>query len=174
MSLSLPSPGGPIRLRPRAILIGLTAAAALLGVYLGIITLAQGAGHALAQLAADAAFIGPIAVGFGLQVAFFAELRAIGRHHGAGVAVTATGTGTSGTAMLACCAHHLVELLPLLGLSAAAALLEAYKTPLFVVGLTMNAVGVAVIGRHLLRAQQAQGGALACHVPEPEAAITGG
>jgi hypothetical protein len=174
MSLSLPSPGGPIRLRPRAVLIGLVAAAVLLGVYLGIITLAQGAGHALSQLGADAVFIGPIVVGFGLQVAFFAELRAIGRHHGAGVAVTATGTGTSGAAMLACCAHHLVDLLPLLGLSAAAALLEAYRTPLFVVGLTMNAAGVLVIGRRLLRAQQAERAVQACHVPEHEAALTSG
>ena len=43
--------------------------------------------------------------------------------------------------MLACCAHHLVDLLPLVGLSAAAVFLNVYKTPLFLLGITMNVIG---------------------------------
>ena len=56
--------------------------------------------------------------------------------------------------MLACCAHHLVDLLPLVGLSAAAVFLNAYKTPLFVVGIAMNVVGIVVIARRLDAARQ--------------------
>ena len=43
---------------PRSIAIGLVGAGALLGLYLGIISLAQGVEHALEQLAADALFVG--------------------------------------------------------------------------------------------------------------------
>ena len=139
----------------RVIAAGALAAAALLGAYLGIISLAQGPAHALEQLAADAPFVGLIAIGFGTQVALFVELRRLDRRHRAGAAVTAASTGTSGAAMLACCAHHVVDLLPLVGLSAAAVFLDAYRTPLLLLGLAMNALGIAVIGRQLRRARQA-------------------
>lgn len=148
-----PLPGLP--LRPRSVAVGLLGAAALLGGYLGIISLAQGAEHALAQLAADAPFVGLIAAGFGIQIALFVELRAVDRHHRAAAAVTAAGTGTSAAAMLACCAHHLVDLLPIVGLSAASVFLNAYRTPLFLVGIGMNVVGIIVIARQLQRARRA-------------------
>ena len=140
---------------PRSIAVGVVGAAALLGLYLGIISLAQGAEHALSQLATDALFVGLIAAGFGTQVALFAELRTVDRHHRAAAAVTAAGTGTSAAAMLACCAHHLVDLLPLVGLSAAAVFLNAYRTPLFLVGIGMNVIGIVVIARQLRRAHRA-------------------
>ena len=139
----------------RSIAVGVLGAAALLGMYLGIISLAQGVEHALEQLATDAVFVGLIAAGFGTQIALFAELRTVDRRHRASAAVTAAGTGTSTAAMLACCAHHLVDLLPLVGLSAAAVFLNAYKTPLFLVGIGMNVIGIVVIARQLQRARRA-------------------
>ena len=144
-----------IRIGRRSIIAGVLAEAALLGVYLAIVSLAQGIEHAIEQLAADAPFVGLIAAGFGIQIALFVELRAVDRRHRAAAAVTAAGTGTSAAAMLACCAHHLVDLLPLLGLSAAAVFLNAYKTPLFLVGITMNVIGIVVIARQLQRARRA-------------------
>lgn len=134
---------------PRSVVAGIAGAAALLLVYLGIITLAQGVDHALEQMAADAVFVGMIALGLGTQIALFVELRAVDRHHRTSAAVTVAGTGTSAAAMLACCAHHLVDLLPLVGLSAAAVFLNAYKTPLFLVGIGMNVIGMVVIARRL-------------------------
>lgn len=139
----------------RSIAVGVLGAAALLGMYLGIISLAQGVEHALEQLATDAVFVGLIAAGFGTQIALFAELRTVDRRHRASAAVTVAGTGTSTAAMLACCAHHLVDLLPLVGLSAAAVFLNAYKTPLFLVGIGMNVIGIVVIARQLQRARRA-------------------
>ncbi len=123
--------------------------------YLGIISLAQGVEHAFEQLATDAVFVGLIAAGFGTQIALFVELRAVDRLHRSAAAVTAAGTGTSAAAMLACCAHHLVDLLPLLGLSAAAIFLNAYQTPLFLVSIGMNLIGIVVIARQLQRARRA-------------------
>lgn len=121
-------------------------AAALLGVtgllafYLGVITLAQGWGHAVQQLIEDRWFIGAIALGFGAQVGLFVHLRAI--HAQAAAGGMAASTGTSGAAMLACCAHHLADILPIVGLSGAAVLLNTYKTPLLWIGIVMNVAGV--------------------------------
>lgn len=140
---------------PRSILAGFAGAAALLGLYLGIISFAQGVEHAFEQLATDAAFVGLIAAGFGTQIALFMELRTVDRRHRASAAVTAVGTGTSAAAMLACCAHHLVDLLPILGLSAGAVFLNAYRMPLFVVGIGMNVVGIVVVARQLRQARRA-------------------
>lgn len=120
-------------------------AAALLGVagllafYLGIITLAQDWAHALQQLAEDRWFIGAIALGFGAQLGLFVYLRALHAHAAAGGVAASTGTSTA--AMLACCAHHLADVLPIVGLSGAAILLNAYKTPLLWLGIVMNVAG---------------------------------
>ena len=140
---------------PRSIVAGLIGSTALLAVYLGIISLAQGLEHAFEQLALDAPFVGLIAAGFGTQIGLFVELRAVDRHHLASAAITAAGTGTSAAAMLACCAHHVVDLLPIVGLSAAAVFLNAYKTPVFLVGIGMNFIGIIVIARQLQRARRA-------------------
>ena len=151
---------------PRSIAAGVVGAAVLLGIYLGIIGLAQGVEHAFEQLATDALFVGLTTAGFGTQIALFVELRAVDRRHRAATAVTAAGTGTSAAAMLACCAHHLVDLLPLVGLSAAAVFLNAYKTPLVLVGIGMNVVGIVVIARQLQRARRA------CAVVDGHASVT--
>ena len=99
-AITRPLPSTP-PIGARSIAIGVIAAAALLAAYLTIISLAQGVEHALEQLAADAGFVGLIAVGFGTQAALFIELRAVDRRHRAAAAVTAAGTGTSAAAMLA-------------------------------------------------------------------------
>ncbi len=64
----------------------------------------------------------------------------------------AASTGTSTAAMLACCAHHLTEVVPLLGISGAAIFLNVYKTPLLWLGVAMNLAGVAYLARLIRRA----------------------
>ncbi len=139
----------------RAAGIGFVAGLSLLGWYLGIIMLAQGAPHALEQFRADAPFVLAVTLGFGTQAALFVELRRTASRHRRGTAMTAASTGTSAAAMLACCAHHVADILPLIGVSAAAVVLDAYKGPLLVLGVAMNAVGVAVLWRELRRARHA-------------------
>jgi len=117
----------------------LLAVAGLLAFYLGIITLAQGWAHAVQQLADDRWFIGAISLGFGAQVGLFVYLRAL--HAQAAAGGVAASTVTSTAAMLACCAHHLADVLPIVGLSGAAILLNAYKTPLLWLGIVMNLGG---------------------------------
>ena len=135
------APPRPLPIRP--IVFGVFAATALLGLYLGLVTLAQGWDHAAELLAEDVGFVLPIMLGFGTQVGLFTYLRLLRVSASAGG--VAASTGTSAGAMLACCAHHLVEILPVIGLSGAALVLGAYKTQLLWLGLGMNLAGVAYL-----------------------------
>ena len=140
----------------RPILLGLVAAAGLLAFYLGIITLAQGWAHAVDQLAADRWFIAPITLGFGAQVGLFVYLREL--HSRAAAGAMAASTGTSAAAMLACCAHHLTDILPIVGVAGAAVLLNAWKTPLLWLGILMNLGGILYLVYRIRAARR-----MACH-----------
>jgi hypothetical protein len=145
-----------VKVPVQPLLWGILAATTLLAFYLGIITLAQGWAHAVEQFAADRWFVGAISLGFGTQVGLYAYLHgAHARAAGSGVAVS---TGTSTAAMLACCAHHLVDILPIIGISGAAIFLNAYKTPLLWLGIVMNLVGVGYLV-YKIREQRR----MACH-----------
>ena len=111
--------------------------------YLGIITLAQGWGHAIEQLADDRWFVSAIIAGFGTQVGLYTYLRSMHTHAMAGGVAASTGAST--VAMLACCAHHLTDVFAIFGLSGAAIFLNVYKTPLLWLGIVMNLLGIAYL-----------------------------
>jgi len=48
-------------------------------------------------------------------------------------------------AMVACCAHHVTDVLPILGLTAAAAFLAEYRIPFMLIGLGTTLIGIAVM-----------------------------
>ena len=128
---------------------GLLGAVLLVGLYLALVTWAQGFGHARELLWGDRYFVAGIAGGFGTQVGLFVYVRRLvaRRMAGSAAGVTVAGTGTSTAAMVACCAHHLTDALPVLGLSGAAIFLNDYRIPLMAVGLGVNALGVLVMLR---------------------------
>src|SRR5690606_3700731 len=66
-------------------------------------------------------------------------------------ALTGAGGGMSTVAMVACCAHHVTDVLPLLGLTAAAAFLAEYRTVFMLVGLSTTLLGIIVMLIILLR-----------------------
>ena len=126
----------------------------LSGVYLGIVTLAQGWQHAVELFWQDKFLVTPIIVGFGTQIGLYMFLK-LGLHaapHGAG-AMAGAGGGTSTAAMVACCAHHVTDILPLVGLSAATTFLANYKVPFMLLGLAMNLVGIGIALRAIRKAR---------------------
>lgn len=135
---------------------GFLGAMFLAGVYLGLVSLAQGPAHALELFWQDKTFVIPILLGFGVQVGLYTFLKT-GRHLPPGVpagATTAAGGGVSTVAMVACCAHHVADALPLLGLTAAATFLAQWKIPFMVVGLLTNLAGIAVMLRVIFKERQ--------------------
>ncbi len=137
---------------------GVVGGGLLLALYLGIVTLAQGADHALAQLREDLWFIAPVTAGFGTQMALFVRLRRLHARPPGGAAAAAGSGGVGAGAMLACCAHHLSDILPVVGVSGAAMFLSEFKTPLALLGLAVTAAGVAYLSWRLRSVQR-----LACH-----------
>jgi len=129
-------------------------------IYLVVVTLAQGWRDAIALFRQDLPLTAPIIAGFGTQVGLYVHLRGLmrTRQRASGAMVGASG-GTSAASMVACCAHRVADLLPVVGASAAASFLAAYKTPLLAIGLATNLVGVAIMLRKwmLLRRQRREG-----------------
>jgi hypothetical protein len=141
-----------MRLTTPAVAVGAMAAALLVGLYLGLVTWAQDWGHARELLWEDRYFVGAIALGFGSQAGLYVHVRQMARRRRlASTAVTAVGTGTSSVAMVACCAHHLADVLPLVGFSGLAVFLGDYRVPLMALGIGVNAIGVFVMLRVVLR-----------------------
>jgi copper chaperone CopZ len=146
------SAGRLVRLLPSAA-ASLAASSLLFGLYIGLVTLAQGLDHATELLLEDWYLVLPIVVGFGTQVGLFVHVRRALRSRASrsAKALAGAGTGTSGVAMVACCAHHVADVLPLLGLSGAALFLADYRQPLMLVGIATNLIGIAVMVRMMRR-----------------------
>lgn len=133
----------------RAAASGLAATVLLLGFYFGVLTLVSGWPFTLEQFLAYWYFIVPLAAGFGTQVGLFIYLRRAVHAAASGRVVAATGT-TSGAAMVSCCTHYLVNLLPALGATGLVTFVGEYQVELFWFGLLSNLAGIAYIGRRLV------------------------
>ena len=128
----------------RHVFIGVIAAILLLGVYVGIIGVVQGLAHAWEQTARLWYWVLALAVGFGIQAGLFSFIRQSLRQRRASATVAASG-GISAGSMAACCAHHLGDVLPLLGLSGAAAFLVGYQQFFIILGVLFNVVGITIM-----------------------------
>ena len=138
----------------RHILIGAGAAVLLIIIYLGIITLAQDWAHALQQTGELWYWVLALAGGFGIQAGLFSFMRqGIRKRRAATTGSVAASGGISAGSMAACCAHHLSDVLPLLGLSGVAMFLVQYQLFFIIVGVVSNVVGITV----MLDAIQCQG-----------------
>jgi len=119
------------------------------GVYFGIIIWAQGWDYASKQFLPNRWYIVPIFVSFGIQAALYSIMRfrlfIPATTTGRAGAIMGTSGGTSVTAMVACCLHHVTDVLPILGLSAAATFLTRYQRPFMLVGLGLNIIGIIVM-----------------------------
>jgi Cu+-exporting ATPase len=123
------------------LLWGSLAALALVAGYFAIVSLISGFAFAGSQFAQFWYYFGSLAVGFGIQIGLYVYLKQLVRD-GGGKMVVVTGT-TSAAAMVSCCAHYLVNILPVLGVSAFASFFGAYQVQLFWVGIAFNLVGIA-------------------------------
>lgn len=135
----------------RSVTWGVAATAVLAAFYVAVLAGSAGWNHLGDALERDWWLVVPLTVGFGVQVALLVEVR---RRHRAAHDVTAmagAGAGTSAVGMVACCAHHLADLVPLVGLSGAATFLTAQQRTLMWVAVAMTAGGVWLAARQLRR-----------------------
>ncbi len=137
--------GSSLSLTQAVAAAGILAVAGLLGIYFGLLTLVSGWNFTVEQFRDYWPYIIALAVGFGIQISLFVFVRRRAHGAGSGKVVAATGT-TSSVAMVSCCSHYLVNLLPALGASGLVMLVGEYQVELFWAGLAANLAGIAYIG----------------------------
>jgi hypothetical protein len=134
-------------------ILGVLAAFAVIGAYLGMNTLTSDWYFARVQFSEYRWWVISLAVGLGIQMTLYALFR---RHHrgkkktAANSSMAASG-GISAVAMMACCAHYLATIIPLLGLSflsaAAVASLAQYQPYFFLAGVVSCLFGIGFMVR---------------------------
>lgn len=134
------------------LLNGAFASSVMLGVYFGVLTLVSGWDFTLSEFAQFWYLVLALALGFGTQISFYTYLKQrLMHHHGAGK-VVATSGATSTVAMISCCAHYLVNVLPVIGAAGLVTLVAEYQVELFWVGLAFNAAGIVFISSRIWQA----------------------
>ncbi len=121
---------------------GIGAALVLLSIYFLTLTLISGWGFAQSQFAAYWYFIISLVVGFGIQIALYRYIRNL-VHSGRGMGKVVGVSGTTSTvSMISCCAHYLVNLIPILGVTGFATFVAQYQVKIFWVGIAFNLFGI--------------------------------
>ena len=129
----------------KPVIFGIIGGLALLLVYFSILAVANSLHHAWDQFLEMWYWILLLSAGFGIQTGLYTHIR-IARKHASTSSVAASGS-ISTVSMAACCAHHLTDVLPLLGLSAAALFLVKYQTFFILVGVMSNLIGITIMLR---------------------------
>ena len=133
----------------KSISYGTGAALMLLAVYFGILTLVSGWGFAQSQFSDFWYFIVSLAIGFGIQIALYQYIKRI-VHTGQGMGkVVGISGATSTAAMISCCTHYLVNLLPILGVTGLVTFAAQYQVKLFWVGIVFNLAGITYMANRV-------------------------
>jgi hypothetical protein len=134
---------------------GLLGALFITAIYFGLVSWAESPQHAIDLLWQERWLVVPIIMGFGIQVSLYTVLkkRLFAPTVGSAPSGVITGAGgaTSTVAMVACCAHHVTDVLPILGMTAAATFLASYQTTFLLVGLSVTWIGIAIMTTIVLK-----------------------
>lgn len=128
---------------------GLAGAMLLTGLYFGIVSWAESPQHAAELFWEDRWIVFPIILGFGVQAGLYTILKMrlfvpVATTGPSGPMMGAGGT-TSTLAMVACCAHHVADVLPFLGLTAASTFLAQYRIAFMLIGLGTTLLGIMIM-----------------------------
>lgn len=127
---------------------GALASVALLIFYILVMSLLGGSWQATwSQFKALWWLMIPLAVGFGIQVGMYAKLKQAVRIKTKGSLVAGGSTAAAG--MVACCAHHMTDVLPFLGLAGVSIFLVRYQIPILLLSLAINIIGIVIMRKHL-------------------------
>lgn len=135
----------------KSIFYGLIAGSILLALYFSILTLISGWLFAQEQFGDFWYYIVSLAAGFGVQIGLYVYLKnAVHEARGSGKVLAVSGT-TSTAAMISCCAHYLVNILPVLGVAGILTVIAQYQIQLFWVGLAFNLGGIIYMADKLIK-----------------------
>jgi len=139
----------------RPILAGIVAMACLLMTYWLILYLVTGdINHPWQQFLLFKYWMLALIIGFGIQFAMYWYIKLGLPLSGKSTkAAVVTGATTSVVSMAACCAHHIFDIIPLLGFSVVALFLSKYQTYFFALGIISNITGIYIMF-HIIKYQK--------------------
>ena len=158
-------------MKTKPIIYGLIAALLLLGFYFLILNFVSGWSYTLKQFDDNWYYIILLSFGFGVQIGLYTYIKQYSsseakrsrevlsgdssrpasqqggqartiKNDGKVIAVSGT---TSTAAMISCCSHYLVNILPVLGITGIVTFISQYQTQLFWVGILSNLSGIFYI-----------------------------
>lgn len=124
---------------------GIFAGFSLLALYFLILTTANSFTHSIEQFKEMWYWITALVLGFSIQAGLYGYIRGelkLRKHSGAATSSVAAAGGISTTSMVACCAHHVADVLPMLGISAAAVFLNQFQNVFLIAGVFSNLIGI--------------------------------
>ncbi|MDO8503974.1 MAG: hypothetical protein Q7S60_04795 [bacterium] len=131
----------------RSIKNGFIGMAALLVLYFTVTSLISGWNFTWYQFSSFWYFLVALSSGFGIQIGLYTFLKKITSHETKSGGIVAVSGTTSGSAMISCCAHYLINILPILGVAGLVSLIAQYQVKLFWLGIAVNLLGIFYIGR---------------------------
>ncbi|HIH41074.1 TPA: hypothetical protein HA239_01530 [Candidatus Woesearchaeota archaeon] len=88
----------------------------------------------------------PLILGFGIQIGLYVYVKeSFKAINAAATASVAASGGVSTASMVACCAHHLTDILPLIGLAFLSTVLVKYQTSFILLGVLSNLIGITIM-----------------------------
>ncbi len=140
-----------LKKKSNSVFYGAISGTALLLFFVGVVTIFQGFEFAILNLRSLWYLIFPLAMGFGIQIGLYTSIR----HDAKTNMQAAASGGVSGGAMIACCSHFILNILPFAGAAGLATVLMAYQRWFLVIGLAANVFGIAML---LNRKKKMKGG----------------
>jgi Cu+-exporting ATPase len=141
-------------MKSKATASGVAAFLLLLVMYFGVVGLVSGVQYALGQFGTYWYFLVSLAAGFGVQFGLYTYLKQMVSPASASKKMVAVSGTTSTAAMISCCAHYLVNLVPVLGVTGLVTIAAQYQVQFFWVGLAFNLAGIAYMVPKVLQASK--------------------
>lgn len=126
------------RLIERPVTTGFLGSLGITIFYVLILSISNSFDHVVAEFQRFWHLITPLVLLFGFQIGLFAYMAKRATAVKGSLALTG---GISGGAMIACCLHHLFEILPLIGLTGTALLLADYQASFLSIGVISGLSG---------------------------------
>lgn len=134
----------------KSLMFGALGFCSLIIFYFLILTVANSFEHAVYQFWSMWYWIVILSLGFGAQAGLYVHTKGFSKIYatdGSTGGAMAVSGGASTVSMVACCAHHVTDFLPLLGLSFAAVFLVKYQLLFIVFGVISNLFGITMMLR---------------------------